>query len=75
MASSEILVIVGIDMKASITAALKRFRPVARSRVSWRTGATTTIPKNPMTTEGSAARSSTIGFTHSRTLGVAISAR
>ena len=75
MASSEMLQIVGMDMNASITEALKRFRPVATLKASWRNGATTTIPKKPMTTEGRAARSSTIGFTHSRILAEDTSAR
>ena len=75
MASSEILQMVGIDIKASIKEALKRFRPVGKSKTSCRKGATKTIPKNPITTEGRAARSSTTGLTTSLTLSEAISAR
>ena len=66
---------VGIDIKASINDALKRLSPVGISRMSWRNGATTTIPKKPITTDGSAARSSTMGLTHCRTLKEAASAR
>ena len=63
MASSEMEQMVGTDMKASINEAFMRLRPVAMSNISWRNGATTTMPKKPMTTEGSAARSSTTGLT------------
>jgi len=66
---------VGTDMKANIKEALKRFKPVARSRYSCRKGATTTIPKKPITTEGNAANSSTTGLTTSRIRAEAISAR
>ena len=68
MASSEILEMVGTAMRASISEALNIFRPVGMSNASWRNGATITIPKNPMTTEGNDASSSMIGFKISLTL-------
>ena len=63
MASSDMLQMVGIDMNASMMAALNRFKPVGMSNTRWRNGATSTMPKNPMTTEGRAASSSTMGLT------------
>jgi hypothetical protein len=75
MASSLMLHIVGTDMNASIIAALNRLSPTGILNVSCKKGATTTIPKNPITTDGMAASSSTTGFATSRILREAISAR
>ncbi|GLI32824.1 hypothetical protein DAMNIGENAA_02570 [Desulforhabdus amnigena] len=69
------LQMVGTDMNASINEALNRFKPVARLNVLCKNGATITIPKKPITTEGNAARSSTTGLAISRNLTDAISAR
>ena len=75
IASSEMLHIVGMDIKASISEALKRFNPVAIPRIFCRNGATMTIPKKPITTEGKAAKSSTTGLTNSLTRNEATSAK
>jgi len=74
MASSDTLQMVGTLMKASMIEALNKLSPTGKSKTSWRKGATTTMPKKPMTTEGSEASSSTTGLTIWRTLWVAISA-
>ncbi len=69
------LQMVGMDMKASMSDALNRFRPVGMPNTFWRKGATRTMPKKPITTDGSAASSSTTGLTISPTRGLAISER
>jgi len=52
MVSSEILVIVGITTNAKSNEALSRFNPEFISKFLIRKGARTTIPKNPITTDG-----------------------
>ena len=74
-ASSEIEQIVGTAMKASISEALKRLSPVAIPRAFCSHGATSTIPIKPITTEGSAAKSSIKGLTIRRVLSDATSER
>ena len=55
--------------------AFSRLRPVSAPNQSCRNGATMTMPKKPMTTEGSAASSSMNGLTMRRVRLSAISAR
>ena len=62
-ASSEIDAIVGTHMKASMIDAFVRLRPVARPKVFCSQGARMIMPMKPITTEGSAAMSSIMGFT------------
>ena len=69
------LVMVGMAMMASIKEAFNMLRPVGMLSHSCNRGARTTMPTKPRTTEGRLARSSTAGFTHSRTAGLATSAR
>jgi hypothetical protein len=75
MASSLMLQIVGTDIKASIMEALNKLSPTGISKVFCKKGATTTIPKKPITTDGRAAKSSTTGLKTSRARFEAISAR
>jgi hypothetical protein len=63
-----------MDIKASINDALNKFNPVGILNTFCKKGATITIPKKPITTEGSAARSSTTGLIISLTFLDAISA-
>jgi len=67
------LEMVGTAISASMIEALTMLSPVGRSKVSWSQGASTTMPKNPRTTEGSPASSSMTGFAISLTAGGAIS--
>jgi hypothetical protein len=69
------LAIVGIAIKASMRDALKRFNPVLMSNMLCRKGAMTTMPKNPMMTDGIDAMSSIVGLMISRTAGGASSER
>ena len=75
MASSEMLAIVGMAMKASIRDAFTMFSPVSTLKYSCNTGATTTMPKKPTMTEGIDAIISTTGLTISLTSGFAICER
>ena len=74
-ASSETEQMVGTLMSASTSEALSRLSPVSASRKSCKNGASTTMPKKPSTTEGSAASNSTKGLMIRRTVGWAISVR
>ena len=74
-ASSETEQMVGTLIRARTREALSRFRPVAAPSQSWMTGASTTMPRKPSTTEGRAASSSTNGLMIRRTPGWAISVR
>jgi hypothetical protein len=68
-------VMVGTAMKASMIEALSMFTPNRMSKRESMMGATTAMPKKPMTTEGREASSSTMGLMISRTFRGAISAR
>lgn len=74
-ASSATEQMVGTLMNASMSAAFSRLSPVSAPNQSCRKGATMTMPKKPMTTEGNAASSSTNGLTMRRVRLAAISAR
>ena len=58
---------VGRDINPSSTPALSRLRPDGTWKTREMSGASTTRPKNPMTTEGNPAKSSTIVLAVTRT--------
>jgi hypothetical protein len=69
------LAMVGIAMNASINEALNKFIPVSKLNFSCIKGATTTIPKNPIITDGIEAIISITGFIISLAVDPAISER
>ena len=73
MASSETLIIVGRAMMPSRTEAASHVSPVGRSKVTRMKSVRTIRPKNPYTTEGIPASSSTGRFEHYFTRGDASS--
>lgn len=73
IASSLIDIIVGIAINASRIEPVKAVNPVFKPKISFTSGAITTSPKNPSTTEGIPARISMNGFKNSLSPGVATS--
>ncbi|OPZ84530.1 MAG: hypothetical protein BWY76_01807 [bacterium ADurb.Bin429] len=75
MASSAMEMMVGSIISASSSTAVSAHRPVVRRKVSRTQLLSSAYPMKPMTTEGMAASSSTVGFMISRTARGASSAR
>ena len=69
------LMMVGMDINASMIEPVRAVRPVGSLKRLWRNGAATASPMNPITTEGMPASTSIVGLSSSRTQRGATSAR